>query len=91
MGLLQTKFRPKRIRVHHEIQKDGNNVGYLSKEPRCTPQIFGGSTPPSACASDVVQTQIGGPVLCIGTVLGKNRPEESVIKWIKAKEGTRHF
>lgn len=39
VALLQAKFGPKRARVHHIIQEDGYNVGYLSKEPICTPQV----------------------------------------------------
>jgi len=37
MALLQAKVEPKQARVHHGIEKDGCNVGYLSKEPRCIP------------------------------------------------------
>jgi len=47
MALLQAKVEPKQAGVHHRIQKDGCNVGYLSKEPRRTPQVFGGSELPS--------------------------------------------
>jgi len=47
MALLQGEAGSKRAGVHHIIQKDGYNVGYLSKEPRCTPQVFGGSALPS--------------------------------------------
>lgn len=48
VALLQEKVRPKRVGVHHIIQKDDYNVGYISEEHRCTPQVFGGSAPPSA-------------------------------------------
>ena len=55
MVLLQANVGPKCAGVHHKIQKDGYNVGYLSKEPTCTPQVFAGSIPPFAWASDIVQ------------------------------------
>lgn len=47
VALLQEKIGPKHARTHHGILKDGYNVGHLSKETRCTPQLYGGLGPPS--------------------------------------------
>jgi len=58
VALLQAKSGPKRARVHHKIQKDGYNVGYLSKEPRCTPQVFGGSAPPLQVSHGLPYTKV---------------------------------
>jgi len=42
VALLQAKAKPKDAELHHKVQKDGYNVGYLSKEPICIPQVFEG-------------------------------------------------
>ena len=65
VALLQAKVETKHAEVHHRVQKDGHNVGYLPKEPICIPQVFGGSTTPFVGASDVVQAQISGKGLCM--------------------------
>jgi hypothetical protein len=44
VALLQEEARAECTGVHHRVQKDGHHVGYLSQEPRCTPQVSGGST-----------------------------------------------
>ena len=47
MALLQTKSKPKHVGVHNKVMEYGYDVGYLSKEPKCPPQVFCGSSPPS--------------------------------------------
>jgi hypothetical protein len=44
LASLQEEARVECARVHHQIQEDGDHVGYLSQEPKCTPQVSGGST-----------------------------------------------
>jgi len=56
IALVQPKVQPKCLGVHHRIQKDGHNVGYLSTEPICAPQLFWVFTLPSSGERDVVQT-----------------------------------
>lgn len=56
MALLQENIGRECIRVHHRIQEDINNVGYLSQESTCTPQVYNGSTHPFVKESDDFKT-----------------------------------
>lgn len=85
MALLQTKFRGKRVTVQHIVQKYGHNVGYLPKEPICTPQLIARYTTPSMGSSDSIQSQNSGRVLYVGTIPREHKPEERAIKWVKTK------
>jgi len=44
VAFLQVEAGAKCIKIHHIVYKDDHNVGYPSKEPRDTPQLYGGST-----------------------------------------------
>jgi hypothetical protein len=44
LALLQEKAGVECTGVHHRVQEDGNNVRYISQEPRCTSQVSRVST-----------------------------------------------
>jgi len=44
LELVQEKAGVECTRIHHRVQKDDHHVGYLYQEPRCSPQVSGGST-----------------------------------------------
>jgi hypothetical protein len=57
LELLHAKERAKCVGVHHQIQKDGYHDDYFSQEPKCTPQVFGGSTKSFSKANDDIQSK----------------------------------
>lgn len=60
MALLRAEVGSKCIEVQHIVQKDGHNVGYLPKEPKCNPQVSRMYTQPFVEVSDAFLTSIGG-------------------------------
>jgi hypothetical protein len=46
LASLQVEARVECARVHHQVQENGDYVGYISQEPICTPQVSRGSTQP---------------------------------------------
>lgn len=91
ISLLQEKIGKKCVTIHHNVQKDGNNVSYLPKEPICTPHVFGTYTWLFTGASDFFQAEINGQGLWVGAMPRENRPKENVIKCTKEKAITCRF
>lgn len=67
MALLQAKVGVECIGVHHKVQKDVHNARYLPKEPRCIPQVSGGSTQVSQKQVKLFKTRLVDEVLKIGS------------------------
>jgi hypothetical protein len=60
VALLQAEAGEECTRIHHLVQKDGHHVGYLSQEPKFTPQVSGGFTQSSMKSGDSYQDKDNG-------------------------------
>jgi len=85
VALLQVEVGVEYIGVHPSIKTYVHQVGYLSQETKCTPQVFGGFTQSCTKASDTLQAKKSGRGVCRGMILGKHRPKGRVTKWFKEK------
>jgi hypothetical protein len=98
LASLRVEAREKCARLHHQFKEDGDNVRYLSQEPKYTPRVSRGSTQSFAKASDVIQTKDHRRGLCVSTILKnighkKGHPSGSKYKYHQdaSKEGKKKW